>query len=99
MRMALSILEIMILVCFAGIIVLIYVLIYYLVRKVQNLKNVHSQQQYPYQPYQQSQYQHPIQQQPTLQPIQKGEMKLCKNCHAKLDLNWVSCPYCGRPAN
>jgi uncharacterized paraquat-inducible protein A len=25
----------------------------------------------------------------------QGEMKLCNNCHAKLDSNWVSCPYCG----
>ncbi len=56
-------------------------------------------------PYQQSHQQHPQQQyqQPTPQPIPRPtpqptqqQIKICKNCYAKLDTNWISCPYCGQ---
>jgi len=50
------------------------------------------QQQYP-----QQQYQQPTPQ-PIPQPTQQ-QIKICKNCYAKLDFNWVSCPYCGQPTS
>lgn len=59
------------------------------------LKYLQIQQTPPPQPTQpQPQY---SRQQPIPQPTQRGEIRLCKSCHAKLDFNWISCPYCGQP--
>ncbi len=61
------------------------------------------QQQQDQQPYQQPQYPQQQYQQPTPQPLPQPtpqptqqQIRICKNCYAKLDVNWISCPYCGQ---